>query len=177
MNPSVPSDVAHPPRRSFWQRRVVMPIANQLKQGTTPEKITLTIALGVLLSVFPILGSTTILCGVAAVAFRLNQPIIQLVNYLAYPLQLVLLIPFYRAGEHLLGRQPVQLDIPLLIARFHANAGQFFQDFGMIAVGGMFAWIIVAPFAGAAIFLTVRPLLRALAARLRTPAGRASSAP
>src|SRR5258706_253132 len=88
---------------SFWQRRVVIPILNQLKQGITPEKIALTIALGALLSVFPILGATTLLCSLAAFALRLNQPIIQVINYLAYPLQIALLIPFYRAGERLLG--------------------------------------------------------------------------
>jgi len=52
----------------FWQRRIITPIANQIRQGITPEKIALTIALGLLLSVFPILGATTILCGLAAFA-------------------------------------------------------------------------------------------------------------
>jgi uncharacterized protein (DUF2062 family) len=155
-----------PAPRSWWQRRVVAPIVAQLKQGITPEKIALTIALGILVGIFPILGLTTILCGVTAVVLRLNQPIIQLVNYLVYPLQLALLIPFYRAGERLLGRSPVPLDLRLLLARFHADAGQFFKDFGMIGGGGVLAWAITAPIAGAAIYLAVHPLLRGLAARL-----------
>jgi uncharacterized protein (DUF2062 family) len=158
-----------PPAASFWQRRVVTPIVGQLKQGITPEKIALTIALGLLLSVFPIIGATTILCGLAAFILRLNQPIIQLINYFAYPLQIALLIPFYRAGERLLGLRPVPLNIPLLIERFHANAGQFFRDFGLIAVGGILAWLIVAPFAATAIYFAVRPFLRTLAARIRAP--------
>ena len=52
--------------RSFWRRRVVEPIAGQLKQGITPEKIALTIALGMALGIFPILGSTMLLCALAA---------------------------------------------------------------------------------------------------------------
>ncbi|MEP6671288.1 MAG: DUF2062 domain-containing protein [Chthoniobacter sp.] len=169
MNPSEadPSVAAVPPAASFWQRRVVTPIVNQLKQGITPEKIALTIALGLLLSIFPILGATTILCALAAFALRLNQPIIQLINYLSYPLQLAFLIPFYRAGEHLLGRAPVRLNIPLLFQRFGADVRQFFLDFGMIAVGGILAWLIVAPFAVACIYYIARPLLRALATRIR----------
>ena len=157
--------------------RVVTPIVNQLKQGITPEKIALTIALGALLSVFPILGATTILCGLAAFALRLNQPIIQLINYLAYPVQIALLIPFYRAGEHLLGLPPVPLNIPLLIARFRADAGQFFKDFGLIAVGGILVWLVIAPFLATAIYLIVRPFLRALATRIRTPRPSASQTP
>jgi len=153
----------------FWQRRIITPIANQIRQGITPEKIALTIALGLLLSVFPILGATTILCGLAAFALRLNQPIIQVINYVAYPLQLALLIPFYRAGEHLLGRAPVPLNIPLLLQRFGADTGQFLKDFGMIGVGGILVWLIVAPPLMVAIYFIVRPLLRNFAARLRTP--------
>jgi len=162
---------------SFWQRRVLTPIVNQLKQGITPEKIALTLALGVLLSIFPIIGATTILCGLAAFALRLNQPIIQLINYLAYPVQLALLIPFYRAGEHLLGLPLVPLNIPLLLAHFRADTGQFFKDFGLIAVGGILVWLVVTPFLTAAIYFAVRPFLRALATRIRTPRTSASQTP
>lgn len=151
---------------SFWQRRVVAPIVNQLKQGITPERIALTIALGLLLSVFPIIGATTLLCGLVAFALRLNQPIIQVINYLAYPLQLALLIPFYRAGEYVLCLKPVPLNISLLFERFRADAGQFFKDFGLIAVGGVVVWLVLAPFVASAIYFAIRPLLRTLSARL-----------
>src|SRR5262245_35096989 len=101
---------AVPAAPSFWRRRLIGPIVGQLTQGVTPEKIALTVALGIALGVFPILGSSTVLCVIAGILIRLNQPIIQAVNYLVYPLQLVLLIPFYRAGEHLLGRTPIPLS-------------------------------------------------------------------
>lgn len=152
---------------SWWHRRVVAPIAAQLTQGVTPEKIALTVALGITISCFPILGSTTALCAIVAIALRLNQPIIQLVNYLAYPLQLVLLIPFYRAGEHVLGRPPIPLSITLLLERFRADFAQFLRDFGMIAVGGIIVWLIAAPLAIAALYFTTRPPLRGLAIKLR----------
>src|SRR5678815_1310745 len=115
------------PRRSFWQRRIVTPIVAQLTQGVTPQKIALTIALGLMLGIFPILGSTTALCALAGIVLKLNQPIIQLVNYLGYPLQLALLIPFYRAGEHLLGRTPIPLSVSLLFDRFGADFWQFLR--------------------------------------------------
>jgi hypothetical protein len=148
-------------------------ILAQLKQGITPDKIALTIALGSLLAIFPILGSTTLLCGIAAAALRLNQPVIQLVNWLVYPLQLILLIPFYRAGEWL-GAPHLSLSIPQLIDRFAAGPMRFVVDFGVIALGGIAAWFIVAPPALAILFLTLRLPLR-LAARgvnSRTPSAR-----
>ena len=85
----------------FFQRRLVRPVIELLRQGVTPEKIALSIVFGVTLGVFPVLGSTTALCATAALAFRLNLPAIQLVNYFVYPLQIALLIPFFRLGEKL----------------------------------------------------------------------------
>jgi uncharacterized protein (DUF2062 family) len=148
-------------------RRAAALVARQLTQGVTPERLALTIALGLVLGVFPVLGTTTILCGIAAAALGLNQPVIQLVNYIAYPAQLVALIPFYRAGETLFHRPHLPLSIPLLVERFRGNTGKFFADFGIVAVDGVVVWCLVAPVAGAAIYLLARPSLQRLARRTR----------
>src|SRR5581483_8467642 len=74
-----------------------------LKDETSTEKLAFSLALGLVLGVFPVLGVPTILCGIAAAVWRLNFPALQLVNYLAYPLQLALLWPFARFGGALFG--------------------------------------------------------------------------
>ena len=63
-----------------------------VSSNLSPKKLALTIALGVV----PLLWGASILCVVGAWALRLNQVCLQVVNYLAWPLQLALLIPFYR---------------------------------------------------------------------------------
>jgi uncharacterized protein (TIGR03437 family) len=79
--------------KSAWPyRKIVLPIIDLLRQGITPEKVALSIALGVTLGIFPVLGSTTILCAAAAVVLRLNLPAIQAVNYLIYPIGDTLII-------------------------------------------------------------------------------------
>jgi uncharacterized protein (DUF2062 family) len=154
--------------RSFWQRRVVAPIVGQLKQGITPQKIALTLALGAVLGIFPILGATTLLCAVIGVWLRLNQPIIQLVNYLVYPLQVLLLIPFYRAGERLFGAEPVPIvNVPDLIARFGADPWQFLIDYGLVGLYGIAVWCLVAPLLVALIYVLLRPILERARSRLR----------
>ena len=165
MSADTASQIAPTVRESFWKRRVVTPLVAQLKQGVTPEKLALTVALGLVLGIFPILGATTLLCGAAAIALRLNQPVIQLVNYFAYPVQLALIIPIYQAGEKLFGNAPIPLSIPLIFERFRADFGQFLRDFGMIAVQGIVVWCILAPVLVAALYVTTRPLLRRLARR------------
>ena len=66
-------------------------VKSMLKEGMSLRKISLCIAVGIVLGIFPVLGTTTLLCTVAALALRLNLPAVQIVNYMVYPLQLVLL--------------------------------------------------------------------------------------
>ncbi|MGQ0587113.1 MAG: DUF2062 domain-containing protein [Gammaproteobacteria bacterium] len=163
---------ATPP--SLWQRRVVAPVVAQLRQGITPEKIALTLALGGVLGIFPILGTTMLLCAVVGVWLRLNQPIIQLVNYLVYPAQIVLLIPFYRAGERLFGAEPVPIvDVPGLIARFGQSPWQFILDYGMVGLYGIVVWCLVAPVLTALAYALLKPTLVATARGLKSSAAAA----
>lgn len=160
--------------RDFFRRRVLAPILAQLKQGITPDKIALTLALGGVLGIFPILGATMLLCGVVGVWLRLNQPIIQLVNYLVYPLQVLLLIPFYRAGEKLFGAEPVPIfSVTDLFERFQAGPMQFMVDYGMVGVYGIVVWCLVAPILTFALYIALKPLLRSLK-KDRTPTPEAS---
>ncbi|HWD00508.1 MAG TPA: DUF2062 domain-containing protein [Candidatus Sulfopaludibacter sp.] len=67
------------------------------------EQVALLLVIGLVLGVFPIMGCPTVLCLLAAFGFRLNLPALQLVNNLASPLQLALLLPLHTAGARLCG--------------------------------------------------------------------------
>lgn len=147
---------------------MVTPIRLQLQQGITPRQVALTLALGGVLGIFPILGASTPLCLLAGVWLRLNQPLIQLINYLVYPLQLLLLIPFYRAGERLFGADPVPIvNVTGLMARFGADPWQFLLDYGRVGLYGVAVWCLVAPLLTALGYALLQPMLQALAARTR----------
>ena len=66
------------PKPSRFRRWVVLPLINQLKRGTSPEELSWTIALGVTLGIFPIMGSTSLVCFIAGWIFKLNQAILHL---------------------------------------------------------------------------------------------------
>ena len=164
-------NVSTPQTPSFWRRRVIAPLVSQLRQGTTPKMIAITVAAGCVLSLFPILGSTTLLCAVVAAAFGLNQPLIQTVNYLLYPAQIALLFPFYRAGEWLFQQPPVPLfSLTELTSRFWNSPGQFFVDYGLVAIYGIVAWMLVALPAFGLLVVILQAPIRALAMRMRRPA-------
>ncbi len=97
---------------TYFKRWLVRPILDLLRQGVTPEKIALSVALGAALGVFPAVGWTTALCALAAIILRLNLPTIQIVNYLVYPAQIALLVPFFRLGEKLFRAPHLPVSVP-----------------------------------------------------------------
>lgn len=129
---------------TFIRRHVIDPLVGILKFGVTPEKIALSLALGIVLGVFPVLGSTTILCAGAALAFGLNLPAIQLINYVMYPVQLMLLIPFMRLGEKLFRTAPLPLSLAQIMAMIHADAWQAIRALWVTTLHAMAAWLVVS---------------------------------
>ncbi|HPC45074.1 MAG TPA: DUF2062 domain-containing protein [Candidatus Latescibacteria bacterium] len=156
---------------SFVRRRVISPIMDLLKQGVTPEKIALSMAAGGALGVFPVLGSTTILCTLAAFLFRLNMPAIQIVNYVMFPLQLLLLIPFIRFGEWIFHADPIPFSASEMAAMFRSD---FQGSMGLLWVTGLqaiVAWCAFMPPAAVLVYLVLAPGLRRIQARFRRTDG------
>ena len=160
--PEKPNPARH---KKLWRERVIALIVAQFTQGVTPQKIALTIALGFSLGIFPILGATTTLCALAGIYFKLNQPVIQLVNWIASPLQLLLILIFVRIGEWMLRAQRVSFSIPELFQKFHESPVKFFQEFGLTGLHGVIAWLAIAPFVAALLYLILLPPLKKLALR------------
>ena len=132
---------------SFLQKKLITPLIDLLKQGITPEKLALTLSIGIVLACFPLLGTTTTLCVFAAYFFRLNQVAIQIANYAAYPLQIVLMIPFFRMGEKIFGVVPASLNVTEIVTLFKNDPKGAVILYGMTGLRGAVAWAIVAPFA------------------------------
>ena len=147
--------------------RVRSVVVGQLVQGVTPKALALTISLGMVLGIFPILGSTTLLCGLAAWGLKLNQPVIQVINFvIAYPLHLALLIPFYAAGQALFGQPAMALSIVGLTRELHhLGVMGFVTMYGLVALRGIVVWALIAGPAAWLIYRAVRPILERLAQR------------
>jgi uncharacterized protein (DUF2062 family) len=72
-----------------------------LRQGISPRRLAITLALGFAIGCIPVVGVPTVLCAVLAFGLRLNLGAIQAANYAAMPLQLALILPFVRLGERI----------------------------------------------------------------------------
>ena len=154
--------------RNFWQRKIVKPIIDLLKRGITPEKIVLSIAFGVTIGVIPVLGTTTILCALVAIIFRLNLTMIQLVNYLVYPLQLILLIPFYRAGEILFSSKALSLSVEQVVSMFNQDFEAAVKFLWITTLHAVAVWGIIAPLVIAILYFGLLPVIRQLPFKYNT---------
>ncbi len=161
----------------FWKREsapmrpetVARELAIWLRQGISPRRLALTLALGFTIGCLPVVGVPTLLCTALAVAFGLNLPAIQAANYAAMPFQLMLIVPFLKLGSRfwalrtataptgvLLARQP----LTHLIAQLSGWAGQ-----------AMVGWLLVALPAVAVITAALTLMLRRIPALREAEAG------
>jgi uncharacterized protein (DUF2062 family) len=146
----------------FWNKRIVEPIKALLLQGVSADKLAWSLTAGIVVGVFPALGTTTVLCAAASWLFRLNPVAIQLVNWLAYPLQVLLLIPFWQWGDRLFGYPPIELTVEGLQALISLDWRSAVDKLWWTSFRGIVVWALIA--VPTAVFLQrlLRKLLRGL---------------
>ncbi|MGB9199775.1 MAG: DUF2062 domain-containing protein [Terriglobales bacterium] len=158
-------------KRGFFHRRVVAPIVALLTHGITPEKIALGLAFGIVIGIFPVLGSTTVLCAVAAWIFGLNMAAIELVNWLIYPAQLFLLVPFIRLGEKLFHAPPLQLSLTQILAMVRADWPTAISTLWLAEVHAVSAWLLIGSPAIIMLYILLSRILRQVASSYSLRAG------
>jgi len=112
-----------------------------MRQGISPQRLALTLALGFAIGCIPVVGIPTALCLLVALGLRLNVPAIQAANYAAMPLQVALIFPFVRLGGWMFASGGQQaLNAGLL----HQSPLKWVWASGSIAGHALAAWLITA---------------------------------
>lgn len=163
----MPTAVAQP-AETFLDRRVLTPLRDLLLTGITPRRLAWSLAIGVVLGINPLLGTATLLTLAAALAFRLNVVATQLANYLVYPLQLVLILVFLRAGSSLFRSDPVPFDrVGLRALAIHPiHAARILAHWELQALA---VWLLCAAIAAPLLAAALTPALRRLLASRQQP--------
>jgi len=156
-------------KESFFHRRLVRPLLDLLKQGVTPEKLALSIALGAAFGIAPALGWTTALCALIALLWRLNLPAIQIVNYFMYPLQIALLLPFFRLGEKLFRAPHLPISVAQIYTMIHDNLWAAINFLWSTTWHALVVWALIAPFLTALLYAILVPLFRRVLRRQGSP--------
>lgn len=103
-----------------------------------PKSMALSLTVGVCLALFPVIGMTFLLGLMVAVVFRLNHLVVQTLNLLLAPVQLLLIYPFIKAGNLVFAGSRVFRDI-----FSYAGDWTFLKFLEMIA-GGVIVWFALS---------------------------------
>jgi len=113
-----------------------------MRQGISPQRLALTLALGFAIGCIPVIGIPTALCLLLALGLRLNVPAIQAANYAAMPLQVTLIFPFARMGGWMFASNAHQ---PFNAMRLlHESPFKLIWASGSIAGEALAAWLVTA---------------------------------
>jgi uncharacterized protein (DUF2062 family) len=153
--------------KNWLYRRIVEPLLALLRQGISPDRLALCVAIGVVVGNIPILGVSTLLCAAIALVFRLNLPAIQIVQAAMAPTQLLLIIPFLRLGEWLMRAPPEQVSIEQGEALLAQGAGHAVAVLREAILHAGLAWILVAPLAVYSIYKLLTPVFARAAGRVK----------
>jgi uncharacterized protein (DUF2062 family) len=151
-----------PIHHNWIYRRIVLPVLALLRMGATPQKLAWSIAVGLLIGINPVLGTTTILCLAVAFVFRLNVAASQLGNHVVYPLQLILIIPFIRLASRIFHTAPMPLSAKELIHGAREHPVALIRQLWLWEWHAFLLWAAIAAIAIPLIALALTPLLRKL---------------
>lgn len=104
----------------------------------TPKSMALSLTVGVCLALFPVIGMTFLLGLMVAVVFRLNHLVVQTLNLLLAPVQLLLIYPFIKAGNLVFAGSRVFKDI------FTYSGDWTFLKLVEMVAGGVIVWFALS---------------------------------
>ncbi len=148
-------------------RRVIAIIRLLLKQGLSPDKVALAIAIGTIIGIFPIIGTTTLLSILLASRLRLNQPLVMALNYAMTPIEVLLIIPFIRIGEFLLGTPPFPHSTEEFRILLEQGGLGTVEALGTAMLSAFIGWAVCVPFIILSIYVASMFLVKQISRRRR----------
>ena len=155
--------------KNWLNRRLLEPLLALLRQGISPRRLALCVAIAIVVGNIPILGVSTILCTFIALIFRLNFPAIQLVQAAMAPTQVLLIIPFVRLGEWILRVPPQVVSIKAALALMSQGVWQAIVVLRDAIFHAGLAWALIAPFAVYLFHRLLTPVFERMAGQIRRP--------
>lgn len=138
-----------------------------LKMGADPDRLAWSLALGLVVGVNPLLGSTTLVALGLASLFRLNLVASQVGNHAVYPLELVMFPVFIKVGSLVFATPNLPLEGHEL---WHAASRHPWDTTRLLWTWEWHAlviWAVFAVLAAPVIALSSEPMLRKMAERAR----------
>jgi uncharacterized protein (DUF2062 family) len=148
--------------RTFFHRRVVHPLLELLRMGATPEGLAWSLAIGVVVGVNPLLGSTTVVGLALAGIFRLNLVASQIGNHIVYPVQIALFPLWVHIGSVLFHTPGLPMGKRALIEGVTRHPWETTRLLWTWEWHALIVWFVAAIVAAPLLKAVLEPMLRRL---------------
>lgn len=139
-------------------KKFIKPLLKFLNEGITPKKLALTLSIGICFGIIPFFGINTLLLTIIAIILRLNLISIQVINYSVYSLQILLYIPFLKAGQWLFNGPPVYFTLTDIINNFNLNGFKILFALWHNNLLALIVWAIISIPLGLLIYYVSKPV-------------------
>jgi len=140
-------------------KKLNLVVVGQLKQGLGQQACCHAIAAALVIGLFPIMGFSTLMNTFSAAFFRLNQPVVQVCNWIIAPVKIALIFPFLRLGEWLFQARPFRLSLAEFSTRFFSDIATTTAEFAWTFTHAIVGWLICAPLIYGVIFRVSKALV------------------
>ena len=129
---------------SWIKRKVLLPIRNALKNGMSQKRLAISMALGITIGLIPFYGITTLLVAALAYVLRLDFLVMQAVHYIVHPIQIALLVPFFKAGNFFIAKGEADFTVGEIIVLFKTDFWMALSDFWKLNLSAIIIWGVIA---------------------------------
>ncbi|HEX3571498.1 MAG TPA: DUF2062 domain-containing protein [Acidobacteriaceae bacterium] len=158
---------AETPHHNWFYRRLILPILALLRMGATPQRLAWSIAIGIVVGLNPVLGTTTALCLAIAIAFRLNVVAAQLANHAMFPFEVALVIPLIRLASRVFHTSAMPLTAGVFMAHARHAPVALIRLVWVWEWHAFLLWLLLAMMAAPLIALVLTPLLVRVQGRIQ----------
>jgi uncharacterized protein (DUF2062 family) len=131
-----------------FRQKVLIPFKIIPKDGLSNQKIALSVTIGIVSGIFPVIGGTTAVGLLLLAAMKQNLVTVQAVSWLMSPIQLLSIIPFMRTGAWILHKSPVHITLNQIMLAFEPGWWMGLKNLGILHLYAALAWAVFALPAG-----------------------------
>ncbi len=159
-------DIQAPASRASWLRRTLAaPVLRLLRHGASPRRLAWSLAVGLAVGINPVVGSATLAGLAIAHLLKLNHTATQIGVQGAYPLQLLLLLPFLRAGSWVFRAAALPMQGAALLAMLRQHPVRIVRLLWTWEWHALVVWVVVAGLVAPLLAMVLRQVLERTMAR------------
>jgi uncharacterized protein (DUF2062 family) len=140
--------------KKYFKNKLLLPILDLLRQGMSPEKLSLTVTLGIIIGIMPFLVIGSYILLALAVILRLNIPVIQIVCHAVIVVKVALFVPFLKMGQAIFSVPQLPYDTNEIFSHLKTEFWDTFSVAWQVSLSGILAWLIISIPLGYVIYRT-----------------------